>query len=146
MVDHLAIFVGMRPGEILGLQRRHVGEECFQVLIEQRTYRGVIYRYAKNEIVAADCCGSFTDSGADGSVRLGFSVRTQEDSDLAGQSLVPGLEAASEEGRARVGHFQVMRRTMPRSGTNWGSIPKFQPISEVTALEWRSTSTQSLFE
>ena len=25
VIDHLAIFVGMRPGEILGLQRRHVG-------------------------------------------------------------------------------------------------------------------------
>jgi integrase len=42
VIDHLAIFVGMRPGEILGLQRRHVGEDCRQVVIEQRVYRGDI--------------------------------------------------------------------------------------------------------
>jgi len=42
VIDHLAIFVGMRPGEILGLQRRHVGEDCSQILIDQRTYRGDI--------------------------------------------------------------------------------------------------------
>jgi integrase len=42
VIDHLAIFVGMRPGEILGLQRRHVSEDCLQVVIEQRLYRGDI--------------------------------------------------------------------------------------------------------
>jgi integrase len=42
VIDHLAIFVGMRPGEILGLQRRHVSENCREVVIEQRLYRGDI--------------------------------------------------------------------------------------------------------
>src|ERR1700733_4185094 len=42
VIDHLAIFVGMRPGEILGLQRRHVSEDCREVVIEQRLYRGDI--------------------------------------------------------------------------------------------------------
>jgi integrase len=42
LIDHLAIFVGMRPGEILALQRHHVNEECTEVVIKQRLYRGVI--------------------------------------------------------------------------------------------------------
>ncbi len=42
LIDHLAIFVGMRPGEILALQRRHVNESCTEVVIGQRLYRGVI--------------------------------------------------------------------------------------------------------
>jgi integrase len=42
VIDHLAIFAGMRPGEILGLQRRHVSEDCKEVIVEQRIYRGDI--------------------------------------------------------------------------------------------------------
>jgi integrase len=42
VIDHLAMFVGMRPGEILGLQRRHVAGDCSEVVIEQRLYRGDI--------------------------------------------------------------------------------------------------------
>jgi integrase len=36
VIDH------MRPGEILALQRKHVAEECGEVVIEQRLYRGDI--------------------------------------------------------------------------------------------------------
>ena len=42
VIDHLALFAGMRPGEILGLQRRHVSEDCSKIVIEQRLYRGDI--------------------------------------------------------------------------------------------------------
>jgi len=42
VIAHLAIFVGMRPGEILAMQRRHVNEECTEVIIDQRLYRGDI--------------------------------------------------------------------------------------------------------
>lgn len=42
VIAHLAIFVGMRPGEILGLQRHHVSEDCRTVTIAQRLYRGDI--------------------------------------------------------------------------------------------------------
>jgi integrase len=42
VIDHLALFVGMRPGEILGLQRRHVSDDCTEVVVEQRVYRGDI--------------------------------------------------------------------------------------------------------
>jgi integrase len=42
IIDHLALFAGMRPGEILGLQRRHVREDCRVITIEQRIYRGDI--------------------------------------------------------------------------------------------------------
>jgi integrase len=39
---HMAIFSGFRPGEMLGLQRRHVAEEATVVMVEQRVYRGDI--------------------------------------------------------------------------------------------------------
>jgi integrase len=42
VIAHLAIFVGMRPGEILALQRRHVSDDCTSIEIEQRLYRGDI--------------------------------------------------------------------------------------------------------
>ena len=42
VIDHLAIFAGMRPGEILALQRKHVSRDCKAVVIEQRIYRGDI--------------------------------------------------------------------------------------------------------
>jgi integrase len=42
VIAHLAIFAGMRPGEILALQRRHVSGDCKQVIIDQRIYRGDI--------------------------------------------------------------------------------------------------------
>jgi hypothetical protein len=32
----------MRPGEILALQRRHIKEDCSDLTIEQRLYRGDI--------------------------------------------------------------------------------------------------------
>jgi len=38
----LAIFAGMRPGEILALERRHVSGDCRKARIEQRIYRGDI--------------------------------------------------------------------------------------------------------
>ena len=42
VVAQLAIIRGMRPGEILALQRRHVAGDCRELGIEQRLYRGDI--------------------------------------------------------------------------------------------------------
>ncbi len=42
VIDHLALFAGMRPGEILALQRKHVAKDCSELSIEQRLYRGDI--------------------------------------------------------------------------------------------------------
>jgi integrase len=42
VIAHLAIFAGMRPGEILALQRKHVGADHAAVTVEQRVYRGDI--------------------------------------------------------------------------------------------------------
>jgi hypothetical protein len=36
VIDHPAIFAGMRPGEILGLKRRHVSKDGTQIIIKQR--------------------------------------------------------------------------------------------------------------
>jgi integrase len=42
VIVHLALFAGMRPGEILGLQRQHVNPDCREITIAQRVYRGDI--------------------------------------------------------------------------------------------------------
>jgi integrase len=42
VIAHLAIFCGMRPGEILALQRRHIATDCKSLRIDQRLYRGDI--------------------------------------------------------------------------------------------------------
>jgi integrase len=42
VIAHLALFAGMRPGEILALQRRHVSGDCRKLCIKQRLYRGDI--------------------------------------------------------------------------------------------------------
>lgn len=42
VIAHLALFAGMRPGEILALQRRHISGDCRKARIEQRLYRGDI--------------------------------------------------------------------------------------------------------
>jgi integrase len=42
VIAHLAIFCGMRPGEILALQRRHIATDCKSLIVEQRLYRGDI--------------------------------------------------------------------------------------------------------
>lgn len=42
VIAHLAIFAGIRPGEILGLQRQHVSGDCKIITIGQRVYRGDI--------------------------------------------------------------------------------------------------------
>ena len=42
VIAHLAIFSGMRPGEILALQRRHIGGDCRELRVDQRLYRGDI--------------------------------------------------------------------------------------------------------
>jgi integrase len=42
LILHLAILVGMRPGEILALQRRHVSADGATIQVEQRVYGGVI--------------------------------------------------------------------------------------------------------
>jgi integrase len=42
VIAYLAIFSGMRPGEILALQRRHISADCKMLSVEQRLYRGDI--------------------------------------------------------------------------------------------------------
>jgi integrase len=42
LILHLAVLVGMRPGEILALQRRHVSADGAAIQVEQRVYGGVI--------------------------------------------------------------------------------------------------------
>ena len=39
---HLAVLAGIRPGEFLAVQRRHVSADCREIQIDQRVYDGVI--------------------------------------------------------------------------------------------------------
>jgi integrase len=49
VIVQLAIFAGLRPGEILALQRRHVAPDRSSVEINQRVYRGDIDRPKNGE-------------------------------------------------------------------------------------------------
>jgi integrase len=42
LIVHLAVLAGMRPGEILAVQCRHVSVDCREIQIDQRVYDGVI--------------------------------------------------------------------------------------------------------
>ena len=42
VIAYLALFAGMRPGEILALQRRHISDDACKLTIDQRLYRGDI--------------------------------------------------------------------------------------------------------
>ena len=42
VILHLALFSGLRPGEMLAVQRRHIAPDQSSVEIEQRVYRGVL--------------------------------------------------------------------------------------------------------
>lgn len=44
LILHLAIFAGFRPGEILALQRRHIGPDAKSIHVEQRIYVGKLDR------------------------------------------------------------------------------------------------------
>lgn len=49
VIVQLAVFAGLRPGEILALQRHHVAQDRSSVEIEQRVYRGDIDRPKNGE-------------------------------------------------------------------------------------------------
>jgi len=42
LISQLAILAGMRPGEILALQRKHISQDCSEIEVDQRVYRGDI--------------------------------------------------------------------------------------------------------
>ena len=42
VILHLALFSGLRPGEMLAVRRRHIAPDRSSVTIEQRVYRGVL--------------------------------------------------------------------------------------------------------
>ena len=68
VIAHLAIFAGMRPGEILGLQRQHVSEDCRADSCPAAISRR--HRHTENQIVQTDRCYShqdcIPDAGMDG--------------------------------------------------------------------------------
>jgi integrase len=96
VIAHLAIFAGMRPGEILGLQRKHVSEGGSSVTVEQRLYRGDIDtpKTASSKRVVAL-----------GPATVKVRIRGRQDADLARQHLVSLHEAQAGAEGSRLGKF-----------------------------------------
>ena len=132
VIDHLAIFVGMRPGEILGLQRRHVSKDGTQITIKQRVYRGVIdtpKTDSSNRTVAIppttaahlrewmECCGVKPDSWLFESENAAKPVWRDN---VWYRHMQPKLKKIGLEWA----NFQVMRRTHASLGHDAGIDPK----------------------
>jgi integrase len=132
VIDHLAIFVGMRPGEILGLQRRHVSKDGTQITIKQRVYRGLIdtpKTDASNRTVAIppttaaylrewmECCGVKPDAWLFESENP---AKPMWRDNVWYRQMLPRLKKIGLEWA----NFQVMRRTHASLGHDAGIDPK----------------------
>jgi integrase len=132
LIDHLAIFVGMRPGEILGLQRRHVNEDGTEITIEQRLYRGLIdtpKTDSSKRTVAIpprtaallrewmDCCGTKPGAWLFASENPAKPIWRDN---VWYRHMKPKLENVGLEWA----NFQVMRRTHASLGHDAGIDPK----------------------
>ena len=124
--------LGMRPGEILALQRRHIAEDCSELVIEQRLYRGDIddpKTTSSKRTVGIPSQDGQRAEGMDGAGRqeaggVGFRIGEPGKADVAGQRLVPAHEAQAGNGRAWAGRiFRCCGGRMPASATR----PKVDP-------------------
>ena len=110
VILHLAIFAGLRPGEMLAVQRRHVAKDRNSVEIEQRVYRGEIDdpKNGESRPVAvpprtADLLTEWLDTAVDPNPEHGCSRRRTEGAALAGQPAPSPCPALLEEGWLGVG-------------------------------------------
>ena len=132
VIDHLAIFVGIRPGEILGLQRRHVSKDGTQITIRQRVYRGLIdtpKTDPSNRTVAIppttaaylrewmECCGAKPDAWLFASENP---AKPMWRDNVWYRQMLPRLKKVGLEWA----NFQVMRRTHASLGHDAGIDPK----------------------
>jgi integrase len=134
VIVQLTIFAGLRPGEILALQRRHVAQDRSSVEIEQRVYRGDIDRPKNGEsrfvavpprtaAVLAEWLDTGVDPGPDAWV---FASETRDTplwrDNLLRRHIRPHLEAL-EPSLGWV-DFKVMRRTNASLGHSAKVDPK----------------------
>jgi integrase len=132
VIAHLAIFVGMRPGEILGLQRRHVSTDGRKVIINQRLYRGLIDtpktegstrkvaippKTATHLREWMECCGVKPDAWLFASENP---INPMWRDNVWYRHMKPKLEKVGLEWA----NFQVMRRTHASLGHDAGIDPK----------------------
>lgn len=100
LIARLAIFAGIRPGEILALQRRHVSADCRKVRISGASIAAISTRRRPrppsgpshssqdgNKPEGTDGTGARQSRGVD------IRVREPVYSDVAGQRVVPAHEA-----------------------------------------------------
>lgn len=115
---HLAVLGGMRPGEIMAVQRRHVAANCHSIQIDQRVYEGVIddpkydsRRGAELAPATAALLKAWMDDAVD-SAPESYVFASE-----AGTPLRPGnvLKRIMRPALAKIGlkwfNFQVARRT-----------------------------------
>lgn len=132
VIAHLAIFVGLRPGEILAIQRKHVKGDANRIDIDQRVYAGELdtpKTESSNRVVAVpratatllrdwmalvpdqDDAWVFASENPDTPLRLENLWRRHFKPKLKSH----GLEWAT---------FQVLRRTHASLGQDSGIDPK----------------------
>jgi hypothetical protein len=112
LISRLAIFAGMRPGEIFALKWRHIGEES--AVIDQRLYRGKIGT-PKTPPIGSDGSVHADDRLRDEGVQIRFRQRPTRrlavplgaDGNAAceGQLVAPTHGAEVEKGGPAVGKF-----------------------------------------
>jgi len=111
VIAHLALFAGMRPGEILALQRRHVSGDCRRVRIEQPLPGR--HRQPQDELLHPHRRCSTQDrqaakgvDGVGGHAARGMGIRVREcrNPHVEGQRMVSAHEAQVRAHRAGVGH------------------------------------------
>jgi integrase len=131
-VVYLALFVGMRPGEILALQRKHVSVDCRKIVIEQRLYRGDIDKPKTNSssrtvaipTKTANQLAEWMELVGDSPEAWVFASENEKKplwrDNLWNRHMQPKLEKVGLEWAK----FQVMRRTHASLGHEAGIDPK----------------------
>ena len=132
VVAHLAIFAGMRPGKILGLQRQHVSEDCRAVTIAQRLYRGDIdtpkTRSSKRTVAIPTKTASLMQEWmglvAEGTEAWVFSSENAQTPMWRDNIWYRGMKPNLKPLGLDWANFQVLRRTHASLGHEAGIDPK----------------------
>ncbi len=141
----LAIFAGMRPGEILALQRRHVSGDCRKARIEQRIYRGDIdtpktANSARTAAIPPKTAAALRNgwSWCRRTRRHGYSLRKTLPPRCGGITCGAGTWSPSSRQSGCSGRrFRCCAEPMRASATMPGSIRKSRPTSAATVSAWR---------
>jgi integrase len=105
VIAHLAIFAGMRPGEILGLQRKHVSRAAPLPGRHRHAEDGIVQASRRTRSRHCESSQRLDAVGGRRERRLVVRIRGRQDADLARQHLVSLHEAQAGAEGSRLGKF-----------------------------------------